>query len=153
MTITTPLLAAMTVKKKKRLKLPAATLLMHLKSGLSVADIAKIYECSDCNIRYYMKKHGLDMTTIRAYQQNKGDLISAKANAVLEGIDGKKIAKAGLRDSVTAFNVLNNAERLEQGKSTQNIEIHTLNKSIDDLQGMEDKIMKELEALKGKFKV
>lgn len=146
-------LTTMLKKPRKKKKIAASTLLMHLKSGMKVSDIAKLYDMSDANIRYHMNKHGLDMTMIRSYQQNKGDLISAKASAVLESIDGKKIAKAGLRDSVTAFNVLNNAERLEHGKSTSNIEIHSLNKSIDDLQAMEDKLMAEIEALKGKFKV
>jgi len=140
-------------RSKKRVAIPPGVLLMHLKSGLRVHQIAKIYDVADRTVHHWIQKAGLDVAAIKAYQANKGDLISATASRVLASIDDAKIATASLRDSANAFNILNNAERLEQGKATSHIEIHQLTRSIDDLQAMEDKLVKEIQDLRGKFKV
>lgn len=140
-------------RSKKRVAVPPGILLMHLKSGLRVHQIAKMYGVTGATVARWCEKSGLDVAAIKAYQANKGDLISATAARVLSSIDDAKIATASLRDSANAFNILNNAERLEQGKATSHIEIHQLTRSIDDLQAMEDKLVKEIEELRGKFKV
>jgi hypothetical protein len=147
------LITRMLKTKKKQVKIKPALLLMHLKSGLNARQIAKLYDVSDRTVYGWIQRHGLDVPSIKAYQANKGDLLSVAASRVLESIDDSKIANANLRDSATAFNILNNAERLEQGKATSHIEIHQLNKSIDDLQAMEDKLLEEIKQLKGKVGV
>ena len=78
---------------------------------------------------------------IGAFKKNKSQVLQAAQIAmVMDLFDPVKRAKASLNNTAYAFTQLNNAARLEDGESTQNIDINAL---INDAQAMED-ALKEL---------
>ncbi len=128
---------------------PVATILRGLQGGLTVPDIARQYGVASGSIYASMRKHGIDISQFLDWKKSKADVMSFAQSRIIESAMGK-IAETGFRDLVTGFNILNNAERLERGLSTANVDVAAALTSIDVLNDREAKLQAALDKLEGK---
>lgn len=62
-----------------------------------------------------------EIENVGEYRGSKADLLAAAQVATLKSaLSGNKLAKAGFLSTLQGFDILNKAERLETGKSTEN---------------------------------
>lgn len=62
-----------------------------------------------------------ELKNVREYRQGKNDLLAAGQLAALKSaFSGNKLNKAGFLSTLQGFEILNKAERLESGQSTEN---------------------------------
>lgn len=125
-------------------QIPAQILLDLLKTGLSVSAIARRLQIDRRTVDKRITELGIEPKHIRAFCEQKADLLAAKQGQIINAMTPDKIEAASLRDQATAFNVLSNAERLERGQSTANINVHLLKGEIDELEKLEKQIKADL---------
>lgn len=93
-------------------------------SGVSQADIAKLFGVSRQAISQALKPFKVRHPEVaQAYKENKSNLINEKEMTALQAIDEDKLKKASGRDLAIIFGTLYDKNRLEQGKSTDNVMI------------------------------
>lgn len=133
---------------RKNGKCPGLTLLLsHLQAGLLPADIAKMYGVTIEAVKYNVKKHGIDLKAFRSWKETKADALSFVQNKVVESAL-EKIPDTGFRDLITGFGVLNNAERLERGQTTSNLNLSSMAQSLAELEKQEADLKALLETVK-----
>lgn len=103
---------------------------MRLKNGLTFQEIADHFGVSRQAIHQRLSRFidilG-DADTIKAYEEHKPSLLSAVENKLLQQlIDGDKLEKASLNNAAYAFNTIYQCNRLERGKSTENVSIKSI---------------------------
>lgn len=91
-----------------------------LAKGCTHGQVAKVAGCSRQAISFLAKHHGLG--EVKHFREYRGALLAAKQAQLLEhGLTPEKMAKMSPRDAAISFGVLFDKERLETGKSTQNM--------------------------------
>jgi len=104
-------------KKAKALDLAA--------KGLPVSDIAKAVELPRSTVSDLIKKFSpifKKLPDVRQYRDIKADILAASQLAALESaFSGNKLAKASFTSTLNGFEILNKAERLDRGESTENV--------------------------------
>lgn len=104
-------------KKAKALDLAA--------KGLPISDIAKAVELPKSTVRDLITKFSpvfKKLPDVRQYRDIKADILAASQLAALESaFSGNKLAKASFASTLTGFEILNKAERLDRGESTDNV--------------------------------
>lgn len=133
--------------RSKAKELPISLLIAEYKAGKTTKQIARQYGYTTTGIEQKCRRYGFNIRTLRAYQAQKADLLAFKQSQIMEAMGPDKIAAASLRDQATAFNILHNAERLERGQSTANVDFHALSMQLSELEAEELKLKKALEAL------
>ena len=101
---------------------------LHSKS-LSHSQIAKIVKCSPANITQRLQASGI--TSLEKYKKNRANVLALIQSKIINSISDAEIKKANLQQKMWAFGVLYDKERLETGRSTQNISSISLHQSID----------------------
>jgi hypothetical protein len=129
-------------KVNRPTKIPLALVIAELKSGKTAKQIAAQYDVTPETVWLMLRRQGFSIRSLQAYQATKADLLAFRQSQVLEAMDHEKISQASLRDQATTFNILHNAERLERGQSTNNINVAALNMELADV----EKQIAELEA-------
>ena len=132
-------------KVKRPTKIPLALVIAELKSGKTVKQIATTYDVTPETVWGMMRRQGFSIRSLQAYQATKADLLAFRQSQVLEAMDHEKITQASLRDQATTFNILHNAERLERGQSTNNINVASLNMELAEVE-------RQIEELESKMK-
>lgn len=89
--------------------------------GLSTNQIAKVLGCSHVNISQRLRSIDSTLQRTTKYRKNKALVLAYHQQRISERITDADIKKAKLIDKVKALSFLNNAERLEEGKSTTNV--------------------------------
>lgn len=93
--------------------------------GLTQEEIAPVVDCSQQTVSRILKQfEGVFQTLPRVseYRTVKADILAAGQLAALESaLSPAKVAKAGFLSTLQGFEILNKAERLETGKSTENL--------------------------------
>ena len=125
-------------------KLDAPTLIANLKAGLKVSEIAKNNSVTPQTIRNYLRTHGIDLRLLKSYKDNKADLLALKQHQIIGAMDEEKISSTSLRDLSMSFNILHNAERLERGQATQNVNFQALIADLKTLEEEEARLKSEL---------
>ena len=63
----------------------------------------------------------MDQGVLKSYQENKSTILDNIEARVLESLTDAKLKKASARDTAIVFGTIYDKNRLEQGKSTANI--------------------------------
>lgn len=126
----------------QRKPIPAQVLLELLKSGMSISAIARRLCIARTTVDRRIIELGIEPKHIRAFCEQKADLLAARQSQIINAMTPAKIEAASLRDQATTFSILANTERLERGQSTANINVHLLRGEIDGL----DKLERQLKA-------
>ena len=127
---------------KKRGRKPiidvAEALRLRLVHKLPYSTIASYYGVSDRAVRKALKRF-LDLLeapeVLEEYENVKAQLLSSAEMMLLnEIVRPEKLKKASVNNLAYAFERVFNANRLERGKSTQNISYAELTKEIEELE-------------------
>ncbi len=126
----------------------AEALKLRLVNKLSYQTIADRYGVSKPAVFQALKRFLnilAEPDELEAYKNYKVDLLSSVELKLLERlVNDDVMEKASLNNIAYAFQNLFNANRLEAGKSTGNINIAEVNASIDDLQRQAKELRKTL---------
>lgn len=120
--------------------IPLETIIALRKRNLTYTQIAKTLGCSKMNIQERLKKIHNEIERVDDFKKHKADILAIHQNRLISSITPEVIEKAGLKDRAIAFGVMYDKERLERGKSTQNV-------AYADLVRMREQKEKELKAL------
>jgi len=116
-------------------------------AGKSIKQMAAAYGCTEQAIRSKCKKHGFSSVQLRSFKERRADIFAWKQSQLIEAMSKEKISGASLRDQATTFNILHNAERLERGQSTQNLDFNSLGAALSELEVEEARLKAELARL------
>lgn len=133
--------------KKKPFKIDVGRALeLRFKNGMSYSEIARHFGVAKSGVHAILEKF---TNLIRSpeelgfYEKYKTKLLSSAELKILEKLmDEETIKGASLNNAAYAFQNLFNANRLERGKSTANIDIH---QTMDEIECLDA----EYEELKG----
>jgi hypothetical protein len=124
--------------------IPIEKLIEYKSKGLSNADIAKIVGIDQSGVSRRIKSIAEDIDNTKLFQKHRSSYFAFKSREILQAITSADILKAGLRDKVVAASILFDKERLESGKSTQNI-------AYLDMIKAKDRVGNNLEAIEAQL--
>lgn len=130
---------------KNSRRLPStATLIAHLQAGLTPAEIGGLYGCQPSTVTQRLNREGLSLVDLKNWKRTRADLLSFKQMQILEAMSREKMLGASLRDQATALASLSNAERLERGQSTANVDINEVSTRLADLTATENALRRKM---------
>jgi len=92
--------------------------------GATQAEIARIFGVTRQAVCLALKPFKINNPAmVKAYQENKADILDAKELEALNALTPDKLEKASARDVATVFGILTDKQRLAAGKSTANINV------------------------------
>lgn len=124
--------------------IPIEQLIDLRQKGLTVTEISKIVGCTDGNVARRLVKVADSIDNTHKYRKHRGFIYAWMQNRILQEVSPTDIKKAKLIDKVKAISFLHNQERLEEGKSTQNI-------TYADMIKARKQVQDEIEALEAEF--
>ena len=85
--------------------------------------IAEIVGVQPNAASYALKRYNVQQNVedLEQFKQHRAEIFAGKQAQILESIDNEDIKKAGLKDRMMALGIIYDKERLERGKSTQNM--------------------------------
>ena len=101
--------------------IPIETLLELRKKNLSYSQIASILNIHPKSVQKRLTPILQDIELTEKYSRNRVDILQYKQRQVLQYITPAKLAKESPSRLAVAYGILFDKERLESGKSTQNI--------------------------------
>mgnify|MGYP001565151747 FL=1 len=113
------------------------------KRGLTMPQIAQLCHVHESAIYRMIERHG-DVEDVERWKTHRADIMSAKQRELLSHITPDRIKKMNPRDMVVSFGILYDKERLERGLSTDNVDVHVLETSHNDLSAQRDAILQRL---------
>lgn len=124
--------------------IPIETIIAYRKQGLSYSEIAKLVGCCKQNIHSRLRTIGYCQSNLINFKKNKSDVLEFLQSKLLNSVDSDSIQKSSLLQRTTAFGILYDKQRLEDGKSTDNVNIVDIKLSINQIQDRAAHILKEL---------
>ncbi len=116
-------------------------------NGMTYTDIGKYFGVTKQAVLEQVRRYLPKDIDIKATSENLSPIMRGKAYELLLSLsDDDQKAMSGLQKS-TAFCQLYDKVRLEEGKSTQNIDIRALTGSIEEMEAEERRIQEELEGI------
>ena len=109
--------------------------------GVSFREIAKILGCNHTGIVRAFKPYKTEIGDLGDFKDNRADILAFHQARILSLVTDAEIKKTPFPGKIVSYGILDTKERLERGKSTQNIDYHANIKEQDDL----EKRLKELE--------
>lgn len=84
------------------------------------SEIARRVGCNPHNVSYVLAKYlgKASQDELRAFQENKADIVDSVAHRVLSSVTDKKIAKMSGQSAITAFAILTDKSQLLRGLAT-----------------------------------
>ena len=126
-------------------RLPAVpTVIAHLQAGLTVVDIARLYNVTEAAVRSFLSRNSLSLVDLRNYKSVRADARAHKQSQIMEAMTPEKLAAANFRDLASGMASLHGMERLERGQSTQNVDFHELSAQLNDLTAAENALREKL---------
>ena len=116
---------------------PTEAMLALRKKGLSYKAIAQMLQCSYPTVAKRLKDIQPKVDYAKSFREARADLLAIKQNEILTSMTVEDIAEETVKNRAVAFGILYDKERLETGKSTQNI-------SYAEIMIMRDRKMSEL---------
>jgi hypothetical protein len=121
--------------------IPIDLLLDYSSKGLTYRDIAKLAGCSAANVHQRIKAVNFDPNHLRAYKDNRADLLAWKQRELILSLDSAEIKAMQPRDRIVSYGILYDKERLERGQAT----------SITGYEGLpDDGLLAKMQALMDK---
>lgn len=124
--------------------IPIEDIIEYCNKGLSYREIGELLGCSKQNISQRLDAIGYAPERLKNFHKNRADIFSFLQSKILNSIDEDAIQKAPLNLKVVSAGILYDKERLERGKSSQNISIVEVQGSIKELQDQADKLRQSL---------
>ena len=123
----------------------AQALKMRLINNLSYAEIGKYFSATPQAVQQALQSFkGIleNSADIQAYKDNRPDILTAVEQKMLEQIvDTDKMAKSSLNNVAYAFTQVHNARRLEENKSTANLQgIYAIVQRLDKDERKEENV-------------
>lgn len=100
--------------------------------------IAEAVGCDPSTVTIALKKYGLDGRDIKAYDENKVELLKGIQGKIIKAIAVKDLEDVPLQQLATSYGILVDKERLISGQSTSNMAV--LVKIADDLDAKLDRL-------------
>jgi hypothetical protein len=94
-------------------------------NDMPVADIAKISGTTKSNVTATLRRYGFKLDEVLGYQSTRPLIFAGYQKKFLAAMTDTKISKASLQALVDGVKKLNEMERLESGKSTENVSVKT----------------------------
>ena len=118
---------------------------LHLVNGVPEAEVARHFQVSRQCINQLLKPYKnliRDQSQLKVVHENYNKVLGSVELTLLEKlVDAGKLKKASLNNIAYAFQNVANQRRLEEGKATSNVNIHTLSEGIQgDLADARDKL-------------
>ena len=112
--------------------IPIEILIDYRKKGLSYSQIAKLTGISKqaCNQRLKPLYETLELAD--AFKNNKSEIFNYKQSRLLNSLDEKSIKSMPPYQRVVAASILYDKQRLEDGLSTSNIDLHSKISDVSD---------------------
>lgn len=137
-------------KPKAAVTVKAEMLAKCLRDGWKRGQIADFFGINYRQLGELIEYYGLDPRRLAAFNECRADLLASTQSRIINSIDDDVIAKSTLRDRAHALSTLHNAERLERGQSTSNVNVHLLTAELTELEKIKDELEAELAKLVGK---
>lgn len=131
-------------RKNAAVGIPIEVILAMREEGMGVKEIARELGVSHQNISKRLKKVQKDVKRFDRWKKYKADVLAWKQKEILDNLTEEDIKKASVREKAVLFGVLYDKERLERGKSTQNISIAHFDAELAKLEEEERRLKKEL---------
>jgi hypothetical protein len=109
--------------------IPLETILYYRSKNLNYAEIARQVGCDKSNISRRLAEFDPEIQSTEHYTGVRKFIFNNLERKLLAGITDDKINKSGLKDNATALGIVFDKRRLEEGLSTENIEVH----SVDEI--------------------
>ena len=124
--------------------IPIETIIEYRNRGLSYTEIAKLTGCSRQNVQQRLETVEYSKEDIENFKKHRGDVFAFLQSKLINSIDSDAIKGMQPYQRIIGASILYDKERLEQGKSTGNINILEVTATIDDLQREADVLRKSL---------
>lgn len=113
---------------------------------LSIKEVARRLGVSHQVVSRRLRAVEGKITGVKHFKKHRADILAMKQSEIINGITEKEIEGASLQAKTAAFGVFFDRERLERGKSTENVLVAEIDLGIKELEEEEGKILKELNA-------
>ena len=124
--------------------IPIEDIIEYRNKGLSMQDIANLVGCSKSNVQERLERCGYDPARLKNFTKNRADLMAHIQSELLNSLTPEAINAMLPHHRVLSSAILYDKERLERGKSSQNISIVEITGSIQELQDQADKLRQSL---------
>lgn len=105
---------------------------------LTTRQIGAIADCSHVNVITTLKRYGIDHNQLAAYKSNRADIFAGLQHRLISSITDEDLQKAPMGSRILAACQIYDKERIETGKSTNNIAV--LHDTVSKVKEMQDKI-------------
>lgn len=127
-------------KKFVKVDIPIEVLLHFCKAGFSQAAMATNLGVSKDTIHNAFERHGLDWGRLKAFKDNKSEVLALKQMQLLDKMTVDKMEAASLRDQATTLNILNNTEKIERGQATKIMDVRVMTNQLAELDAEEQRL-------------
>jgi len=124
--------------------IPIETIIEYRNRGLSYTEIAKLTGCSRQNVHQRLETVEYSKEDLDHFKKHRGDVFAFLQSKLLNSIDSDAIKGMQPYQRIIGASIMYDKERLEQGKSTGNINILEVTATIDDLQRQAEVLRKSL---------
>jgi hypothetical protein len=90
--------------------------------GLTPTEIAHYQGCDPSNITRVLQRYGLERTNIDEYISQRPQILAGLQDKILQSITMDDLKRSPVGQRVMMYGILYDKERLETGKSTQNVQ-------------------------------
>ncbi|MBM4066855.1 MAG: helix-turn-helix domain-containing protein [Planctomycetes bacterium] len=127
----------------------AEALKLRLVKHLSYQEIADKYGVAKSAVYQALKRFLsilVEPDELEAYKNHKVDLLSSAEMKLLERlVNDEVIEKASLNNVAYAFQQIFNSGRLEQGKSTERIDVFAVTAKLEDLEKKREELLQKIQ--------
>ena len=125
-------------------QIPIESIIAYAQKNLSYADIAELGGCTKQNVQQRLNYVGYTRLNLDNFAKHRADTFAHLQSRLLNSIADEDIKDINPLQRVVAAGILYDKERLERGKSSQNISIVEITGSIQELQDQADKLRQSL---------
>ena len=130
---------------KSRKNIPIETIIEYRNRELSYAEIAKLTGCSRQNIQQRLEAVEYDKEDLEHFKKHRGDVFAFLQSKILNSIDIDEIKELNPYQRIIGASILFDKERLHRGESTENVNIHQLTATIEEVRAERERLLKEIE--------
>lgn len=109
--------------------------------GMTITECARDLEMSTTAVTNALDKENIRPGYLKLYKDHKANVLALMQKKILDSVSIEDLEKASLAQKMMGYGILYDKERLELGKSTQNIAFADLTRDVEEL----DKKCRELD--------
>lgn len=130
--------------------IPIADIIEFKKKGLTHQQIANLLGCDKSNVTKRLGTIKEELESLDNFTKHKSATMEFIQQRLLDSITPEKIKEATLQQTATSFGIIYDKQRLQDGKSTENLdfgnygalvnELQEVNRQIEELEKREQKV-------------